>query len=37
MMKTQFLEKHLSKKITTIISNNKTIMETLVMLPSNIH
>lgn len=33
-MKTQFLEKHLSEKITIIISNNKSIMKTLVMLQS---
>lgn len=28
LMKTQFLEKHLSGKITTILSNNKSIMKT---------
>lgn len=37
MIKTQFLEKHLSEKISTIISDNKSIVKTLVMLQSDIY
>lgn len=37
MIKTQFLEEHVSENITTIISNNKSVTETLIMLQSDTH